>query len=193
MNPFSESHRRLAALAEIASDDRMTQRSLASVLEISLGLANALLRGLESDRLVRVNAEAGSEVPRYAITRAGRSVMRRLARSFAAEAVALLKKSLGRRAPPAFAHPPSSRFAGLRRTRASTSVEAGADKPADKRARRLSGGGPSKFRQRCPALLRPRRARRNYAEPEPGRTGRRTKAKNCVSQTTMKRGAKRGR
>ena len=97
MNPFSESHRRLAALAEIASDDRMTQRSLASVLEISLGLANALLRGLESDRLVRVNAEAGSEVPRYAITRAGRSVMRRLARSFAAEAVALLKKSLGRR------------------------------------------------------------------------------------------------
>jgi DNA-binding MarR family transcriptional regulator len=97
VNPFSESHRRLAALAEIASDDRMTQRSLASALEVSLGLANALLQELESGRLVRVNAEAGSGAPRYAITRAGRSAMRRLARAFAAEAAALLKKSLGRR------------------------------------------------------------------------------------------------
>jgi len=89
----------LAALAEIASDGRMTQRSLASALEVSLGLANALLRELESEGLVRVNAEAGSGAPRYAITRGGRSAMRRLARAFAAEATALLKKSLGRKAP----------------------------------------------------------------------------------------------
>ena len=99
MIQFSDSHRRLAALAEIAWDDRVTQRSLASKLEVSLGLANGFLRGLERDGLVRVNAEAGSAARRYAITRAGRSAMRQLARAFAAEAAALLKKSLGRKAP----------------------------------------------------------------------------------------------
>ncbi len=53
MSRFPELQRRLAALAEIASDGTITQRSLASKLEVSLGLANALLRGLESDGLIK--------------------------------------------------------------------------------------------------------------------------------------------
>ena len=100
MGQFSDSHRRLAALAEVASDDRVTQRSLALKLEISLGLANRLLRELERDGLVRVNAAAGADSPRYAITRAGRSAMKRLARAFAAAAGALVKKAQGCKAPP---------------------------------------------------------------------------------------------
>jgi DNA-binding transcriptional regulator LsrR (DeoR family) len=104
---FAELQRRLAALAEIASDSAVTQRSLASRLDVSLGLANALLRGLESEGLVKVSAprakEASHRAPYtahsgYAITRAGRGAMQRMSRAFAAEAAALLRKSLGSQA-----------------------------------------------------------------------------------------------
>jgi predicted ArsR family transcriptional regulator len=99
--------RRLAALAEIASDGTVTQRAVASRLDVSLGLANALLRGLESDGLIKSGAsrtkEASHRAPQsahsgYAITRAGRGAMQRMSRAFAAEAAALLRKSLGSRA-----------------------------------------------------------------------------------------------
>ena len=97
MSRFPELHRRLAALAEIASDGTITQRSLASRLDVSLGLANALLRGLESDGLIKAGASRTKEASRYAITRAGRGAMQRMSRAFAAEAAALLRKSLGSR------------------------------------------------------------------------------------------------
>lgn len=98
MNRFPELQRRLAALAEIASDGAITQRLLASRLEVSLGLANALLRGLESDGLIKSAAPRTKGSSRYAVTRAGRSAMQRMSRAFAAEAAALLRKSLGSRA-----------------------------------------------------------------------------------------------
>jgi DNA-binding MarR family transcriptional regulator len=90
--------RRLAALAEIASDGTITQRSLASRLEVSLGLANALLRELEGDGLIKAGASRANADSRYAITRAGRGAMQRMSREFATEAVALLRKSLGSKA-----------------------------------------------------------------------------------------------
>jgi DNA-binding Lrp family transcriptional regulator len=126
--------RRLAALAEIASDGTVTQRSLASRLDVSLGLANALLRGLENGGLIKTGpavmrraysgaspavkrsaycgagpavkrsaycgagAPRAKEASRYAITRAGRGAMQRMSRAFAAEAAALLRKSLGSQA-----------------------------------------------------------------------------------------------
>ncbi|MGO8705611.1 MAG: winged helix-turn-helix transcriptional regulator [Candidatus Brocadiia bacterium] len=98
MSRFAELQRRLAALAEIASDGTITQRSLASKLEVSLGLANALLRGLESERLIKSGGTRAKETARYAITRAGRGAMQRMSRAFAAEAAALLRKSLGSKA-----------------------------------------------------------------------------------------------
>jgi len=104
---IAELQRRLAALAEIASDGTITQRSLASKLEVSLGLANALLRGLESDGLIKSGSprakDASHRAPHsahsgYAMTRAGRGAMQRMSRAFAAEAAALLRKSLGSKA-----------------------------------------------------------------------------------------------
>ncbi len=98
MSRFPELQRRLAALAEIASDGTITQRSLASRLEVSLGLANALLRGLESEGLIKSGGPRARKAARYAITRAGRGAMQRMSRAFAAEAAALLRKSLGSKA-----------------------------------------------------------------------------------------------
>ena len=95
MSRFPELQRRLATLAEIASDGEITQRSLASKLEVSLGLANALLRGLERDGLIKAGAPANAG---YALTRAGRGAMQRMSREFACEAAALLRKSLGSKA-----------------------------------------------------------------------------------------------
>jgi DNA-binding MarR family transcriptional regulator len=95
---FPALQRRLAALAEIASDGTITQRALASKLDVSLGLANALLRGLESEGLIQPGGPRDKEARRYAITRAGRGAMQRMSRAFAAEAAALLRKSLGSRA-----------------------------------------------------------------------------------------------
>jgi DNA-binding MarR family transcriptional regulator len=95
---FPGLQRRLAALAEIASDGTITQRSLASKLEVSLGLANALLRGLESEGLIKSGASRANADSRYAITRSGRGAMQRMSRAFAAEAAALLRKSLGSKA-----------------------------------------------------------------------------------------------
>ena len=70
MSRFSELQRRLAALAEIASDGAITQRSLASKLEVSLGLANALLRGLESDGLIKSGASRAKASRRATRSRA---------------------------------------------------------------------------------------------------------------------------
>ena len=81
MPGVTETHRRLAALTEIASGRKVTQRSLASRLGVSLGLANALLRGLEKDGLVAVNRSAGSQILRYAVTRAGQAELLLLALS----------------------------------------------------------------------------------------------------------------
>ena len=98
MSRFPELQRRLAALAEIASDGTITQRSLASKLDVSLGLANALLRELEGDGLIKSGASRANADSRYSITRAGRGAMQRMSREFAAEAAALLRKSLGSQA-----------------------------------------------------------------------------------------------
>jgi len=49
---------------------------------------------LESEGLIAAKNEAA----RYSITRAGRAEMRKMARAFAVEAAALLRKSLGRKA-----------------------------------------------------------------------------------------------
>jgi DNA-binding MarR family transcriptional regulator len=98
MNGFPELQRRLAALAEIALDGAITQRALASRLGVSLGLANALLRRLEGGRLIKSGSRRAKGASRYAVTRAGRSAMQRMSRQFAAQAAALLRKSLGSRA-----------------------------------------------------------------------------------------------
>ncbi len=92
MEGLAETHRRLAALTEIASGRKVTQRSLASRLGISLGLANALLRGLEKEGLVAVNRSAGSQALRYAVTRAGRAELSVLAKRLATEAGVLLRE-----------------------------------------------------------------------------------------------------
>ena len=97
MSRIAELQRRLAALAEIASDGTITQRSLASKLEVSLGLANALLRGLESEGLIKSGSPRAPHSG-YAMTRAGRGAMQRMSRAFAGEAAALLRKSLGSKA-----------------------------------------------------------------------------------------------
>lgn len=88
-NP-GETHRRLATLAELASGGKVTQRSLAASLGASLGLANKLLRRLEAEKLVKTRAP--SEGAPYVLTAAGRAAFDELARAFAAESVALMRK-----------------------------------------------------------------------------------------------------
>ena len=86
----SDTLRRLAALTELHSGATATQRSLATRLGISLGLANALLRALENEGLIAVNRSATAQVLRYAVTDQGRTEMIRLGQSFADESNALL-------------------------------------------------------------------------------------------------------
>ncbi len=90
MDRLAATHRRLATLIEIASGRKVTQRSLASRLGVSLGLSNALLRQLENEGLVAVNRAAGSQILRYALTRAGQVSLRALGVRFAGEAGELL-------------------------------------------------------------------------------------------------------
>ena len=90
MSSFAETYRRLAALMQLASGEEVTQRSLASLLGISLGSANALLRHLEGGGLVAVNRSAAAQVLRYALTGAGRIELRSLATQFASEAGGVL-------------------------------------------------------------------------------------------------------
>jgi DNA-binding MarR family transcriptional regulator len=85
---ISETHRRLKALTGIRADTAMTQRRLAREVGISLGLANALLRRLEAERLVKVDRRAGSA--RYRLTTAGRTALVRLAAHFAAASLRTL-------------------------------------------------------------------------------------------------------
>ena len=79
---------RLAILNEVASGGPLSQRSLAARLEVSLGQTNKLLRGLEDEGLIKVNADAE---PRYALTKSGRDARIRTAREFADISRALLK------------------------------------------------------------------------------------------------------
>ena len=79
---------RLAILNEVAAGRPLSQRTLASRLEVSLGQANKLLRGLEEEGLIKVNEDAE---PRYTLTRAGRGDRIRAAREFAEVSRALLK------------------------------------------------------------------------------------------------------
>ena len=88
MASISETHRRLKALMEVRADTAMTQRSLARAVGISLGLANGLLRRLETERLVKVERAAGSA--RYRLTAAGRAALLRLAGQFAAASLRTL-------------------------------------------------------------------------------------------------------
>lgn len=80
---------RLAILNEVASGKLLSQRFLAERLEVSLGQTNKLLRGLESEGLIRVNEESE---PRYALTAAGRKAGVRAAREFASVSCALLRR-----------------------------------------------------------------------------------------------------
>lgn len=98
---LAERLRRLEALAELNSGERITQRSLAARLGISLGLANGLLRGLEAEGLIAVNRSAASQMLRYAVTNEGRTEMLRLALGFASESdrtLAPLRAEIQRRA-----------------------------------------------------------------------------------------------
>ena len=90
MNARVDTHRRLAALTEIASGGKVTQRSLAARLGVSLGLANGLLRGLEREGLIAVNRSAASRPSRYRLTHAGRSALVRLGADVVAESTAPL-------------------------------------------------------------------------------------------------------
>ena len=78
---------RLVLLNEVAAGRRLTQRSLAGRLGVSLGQANKLLRGLEGEGLIRVDAEGA---PRYALTEEGRGALMEGALQFAAGSRALL-------------------------------------------------------------------------------------------------------
>ena len=92
MNALADTHRRLAALTEIASGGKVTQRSLATRLGVSLGLANGLLRELERGGLVTVNRAAASQRPRYRLTNAGRSALVRLGAEYATGSTAPLAR-----------------------------------------------------------------------------------------------------
>lgn len=84
---FSETFRTLAALTEIGSGERMTQRALAARLGISLGLANKMLRQMESAKLIKVNPRDDN---RYVLTQAGELAITQLAASCAGQALPLL-------------------------------------------------------------------------------------------------------
>jgi len=75
----SDSPRRLSALVEIASERTVTQRSLASLLNISLGSSNAVLRELELDKRIKVKRGLLGTGAQYALTASGQREM--LARS----------------------------------------------------------------------------------------------------------------
>jgi len=87
----SRAFRRLVALSEIHRRSRTTQRSLANRVEVSLGLANALLRELESERLVSVRPEADPDGARYTLTARGRRELAKLGASLLSESGELLE------------------------------------------------------------------------------------------------------
>ena len=90
MNALAQTHRGLVALTALASGRKVTQRSLAATLGVSLGLVNALLRRLESDGLIRVDRVPALRGTRYRITRSGLSALREWRSEFAVEAEPLL-------------------------------------------------------------------------------------------------------
>ena len=98
MNSFIQAHRRLAAMALIGSGEKVTQRVLAARLDISLGLANKLLREMQDERLLRVNDDGAA---RYEVTPAGQRQQRAYALEFAGGCADLLddlRAEVGRRA-----------------------------------------------------------------------------------------------
>jgi len=86
----SRDYRGFVALSEIRCRPRTTQRSLAKRIEASLGLANALLRDLESGRLISVRPDAGADAARYALTARGRRELTRLGAALLSESGELL-------------------------------------------------------------------------------------------------------
>jgi len=90
MKTLAQLRRRLTALMTLAAGEEVTQRSLAARLEISLGLANALLRELERDGLIAVERSASLRRSRYDLTKAGRSALAGWAIECSVESAALL-------------------------------------------------------------------------------------------------------
>jgi DNA-binding MarR family transcriptional regulator len=92
MDEFTGAYRRLAALGEILSGEKVTQRSLAARLGVSLGLMNGILRDMEKDGWVKVDPLPGGAA-QYAVTAAGRRAMTKVAREFAEHASEVLQKT----------------------------------------------------------------------------------------------------
>lgn len=88
MASIAETHRRLKALLEVRNDPALTQRALARQVGISLGLANALTRRLEAERLIDVTRKTSSA--RYRLTGAGRTALVKLAAQFASASLRTL-------------------------------------------------------------------------------------------------------
>jgi len=84
-----ETYRQLVVLAELDSGRISSQRSLARRLGVSLGLANGILRALESEKLVAMDRDAAAGT-RYAVTRKGRREMLRCSARLGAESEDLL-------------------------------------------------------------------------------------------------------
>jgi DNA-binding MarR family transcriptional regulator len=87
---LSHDVRRLAALRAFADEERVTQRSLARELGVSLGLSHALLRGLTDEKLITVSQGPHPRALNYAVTAAGRREIKRAAGLLALAAVELL-------------------------------------------------------------------------------------------------------
>jgi len=88
VSSIATAHRRLTALILVRNDPELTQRRLARAVGISLGLANALLRRLEAERLIKVERlPAGA---RYRLTPAGRAALLRQAAALAKGALRAL-------------------------------------------------------------------------------------------------------
>ena len=79
------SRRALIALTAIGDGGNVTQRSLAGRLQVSLGLANALLRDLETQRMIAIKRRAMGQSAQYALTKTGRKAILRLAAGLAVE------------------------------------------------------------------------------------------------------------
>ena len=91
MNAMVAVQRHMTALTALTSGRRLTQRSLAVELKVSLGLANGLLRDLESEGSISVTRPTGQRATAYEITAAGRKELDRLCAAFARESCKLLK------------------------------------------------------------------------------------------------------
>jgi DNA-binding MarR family transcriptional regulator len=87
---LSNDVRRMVALTAFAGEDKVTQRSLARELGISLGLTHALLHQLKADRYIAMSTGDHARALSYAITAAGRRELKRVAGAVARESGILL-------------------------------------------------------------------------------------------------------